>query len=105
MDLQQLQTLCATRNKVWTNDETSLLYRAVELAGEVGEAMNVIKKLEREGSGWTGSRAIPEDLSDELGDVIICACLLANKAGINLAEATKAKFNKTSVKYNLPVFC
>lgn len=80
-----------------------LLFSAVELAGETGELMNVIKKLEREKMGLAGSRATQQDFADELGDVIICAFMLADIAGIDPMKAAAAKFNKTSRKLGFPV--
>lgn len=70
------------------------------LAGEVGEACNVIKKIDRDGP--TGKRY--DDLVEELADVLIYADLLAARAGINLGEAVEAKFNKVSVKRLSNVF-
>lgn len=88
----------------WVTDgEVSLSFKGNELAGEVGEACNVIKKLERERMGAVGSRATIEDLADELADVVICADLVASKAGIDLHAAVRRKFNKTSRKYGLTV--
>ena len=78
-------------------------FRGVELAGEVGEACNVIKKLERERHGWAGSRDIREHLVEELADVIICADLVAMAAEIDLAAAIKDKFNTTSKKIGVDV--
>lgn len=75
---------------------SGLAYRAAELAGEAGEAANVLKKLERERLGIRGSRATKEQLAEELADVIICASLAANVADIDLWPAIVAKFNKTS---------
>jgi NTP pyrophosphatase (non-canonical NTP hydrolase) len=51
----------------------SLAYKGNELAGEAGEACNVIKKLERERLGMPGSRDTVAHLAEELADVIICA--------------------------------
>jgi NTP pyrophosphatase (non-canonical NTP hydrolase) len=76
-------------------------YRGNELAGEVGEACNVIKKLERERHGIIGSRATVGELADELADVIICADLIAMQYGIDLDAAVARKFNATSVKVGL----
>ncbi|OLP56789.1 hypothetical protein BJF92_12005 [Rhizobium rhizosphaerae] len=76
-------------------------FRAIELAGEAGEALNVVKKLERERQGWAGSRATLEQLAEELADVVICADLLALAAGIDLAVAVPRKFNATSEKVGL----
>jgi NTP pyrophosphatase (non-canonical NTP hydrolase) len=72
------------------------LYRSTELGGEVGEALNIVKKLERQRLGLAGSRATVADLADELGDVIIAADLLAMRYCINLDAAIRSKFNETS---------
>jgi NTP pyrophosphatase (non-canonical NTP hydrolase) len=81
--------------------QITLTYRATELAGETGEACNVIKKLERERLGIRGSRATKEQLAEELADIIICVDLLAMDLGIPLADAIRDKFNATSEKYDL----
>jgi NTP pyrophosphatase (non-canonical NTP hydrolase) len=85
------------RQREWDpNGKITLYYRALELAGEAGEAMNVVKKLFREELGLRGSRANLDDLAEELADVIICADLLAMDMRIDLGEAVRKKFNKTS---------
>lgn len=67
-----------------------------ELAGEVGELCNIVKKIERERLGIVGSRASIDNLADELADVVIVADLIAAIAGINLEAAVCRKFNHTS---------
>lgn len=89
------------RMKEWAPDGVSLSFRGNELAGETGEACNIIKKIERERMGLRGSRALTSDLAEELADVVICADLIAIEEGINLDQAVAAKFNKTSRKYGL----
>ncbi len=90
------------RQQEWDADaQLTLSYRGNELAGEAGEACNVIKKLERERLGIRGSRADFAQLADELADVIISVDLIAMMAGIDLASAVVRKFNLTSEKYNL----
>lgn len=91
------------RQTEWDRDNAiDLLYRAVEMAGEVGEACNIIKKLERERRGIAGSRATVEDLALELADVVIAADLVAMICGIQLLkDAVPRKFNLTSEKMNL----
>jgi len=104
VSLAALRVANLARQKEWcaTGDsEPDLTFRGVELGGETGEALNVIKKLERERHGWRGSRATKQDLADELADVVICADLAAMAAGIDLAEAVARKFNATSEKVGL----
>lgn len=100
--LKQLRAANKIRQEEWCPGKNpDLSFRGLELAGEAGEACNVIKKLERERLGWRGSRAFTSDLADELADVIIVADLIADSLGIDLEEAIKTKFNSTSDKYNL----
>lgn len=81
--MDDLRRASARRQKEWdTGAQLTLAYRGNELAGEVGEACNVIKKLERERLGIRGSRATVNDLADELADVIICMGLVAAHVGI-----------------------
>lgn len=90
------------RQQEWDpENQISLSYRGNELAGEVGEACNLIKKLERERLGIKGSRTTKEALAEELADVIISADLIAMHEGIDLDEAVRKKFNATSEKYGL----
>ena len=91
------------RDEEWNTgaEKISLAFRGVELAGEAGEACNVIKKLERATLGIAGSRASLADLAAELADVVICADLIAMHAGIDLEAAIVGKFNATSEKYRL----
>ena len=99
----ELQDALARRDLEWDpENKLSLEFRGVELAGEAGEACNVIKKLCRERLGLRGSRATLQDLKDELEDVIICALLAANAAGVTLDP--KDKFNASSTKLGLNVF-
>lgn len=100
--LEKLREANKIRQKEWNvNGYTSLTYSSNELAGEVGELCNVIKKLERERLGLVGSRATLEQAADELADVVICADLLADQLGIDLSASIPVKFNKTSEKYGL----
>ena len=82
-------------------NKIGLAYRGNELAGEAGEACNVIKKLARERMGIDGSRATVDQLAEELADVVICADLIAMDEGIDLDAAIRRKFNATSAKVGL----
>lgn len=75
----------AARQKEWDKaGGIDPAYRANELAGETGEACNVIKKLERERLGIRGSRDTVAHLAEELADVVICVDLLAMSYSIDL---------------------
>lgn len=71
-------------------------------AGELGEAANVIKKLNRYRDGILGNSEseaeLRAQLADELADTFIYLDLLAQAAGVNLPEAIRDKFNRTSRK-------
>ena len=103
--LADLRTANAARQIEWCagheTQKDDLSFRAMELGGEVGEALNVAKKLVRERNGWRGSRATVQDLGDELADVIICTDLVALAEGIDLQAAVARKFNATSDKIGL----
>lgn len=90
------------RQAEWDKDAAiTPAYRGNELAGEVGEACNVIKKLERERLGIAGSRSDVTALAAELADVLICADLIAMHYDIDLEVAVTRKFNATSAKVGL----
>lgn len=76
------------------------------LTGEVGEAANIIKKLNRSRDGIIGNTeddyTLREQLADELADTFIYLDLLSQRAGIDLADAVKRKFNATSKKIGYP---
>lgn len=102
MNYSTLREANLARQKEWDKDaQITLSYRGNELAGETGEACNIIKKLERERLGINGSRATVEQLAEELADIVICVDLVAMDKGIDLDEAVKQKFNKTSEKVGL----
>jgi NTP pyrophosphatase (non-canonical NTP hydrolase) len=104
LTLRTLHEANIARQAEWCPDQVpDLSFRGNELAGETGEACNVIKKLERERQGWRGSRATLADLAEELADVVICADLCAVTAGIDLDAAVVAKFNATSDKVGISV--
>src|SRR5699024_7689990 len=75
------------RDKYWdSNNQITLSFRGNELAGEAGEACNIIKKLERKRMGLRGSRATIKQLAEELADVVIAANLIAMEVGLNLDD-------------------
>jgi len=81
-------------------NDWNLLEWSGAMAGEAGEAANVAKKIKREGGGdddvWTQARI--EAFAEELADTVIYADLAAARAGIDLGEAIRKKFNEKSQK-------
>lgn len=77
-----------------------------ELAGETGELCNEIKKRQRyEDNIQQANFSIElsdEKLKKEIGDVVICAELIAAHYGFSLEECVKHAFNKTSEKNGFP---
>lgn len=68
--------------------------------GELGEAANVLKKLNRVRDGIPGNNRTPdqlrEDFADELADAFIYLDLLAQAAGVDLPSAIERKFDAVS---------
>jgi len=102
------------RQEVWAGgDAIDLSFRGLELAGEVGELLNKVKKLIRFYKGIQGNKPstvaadieldLKKAIAEELGDVVICADLLAMDMDIDLRSALVAKFNATSAKHNMRV--
>lgn len=102
----ELQLANKKRAEYWTNGGPSpgLEFSVIELGGEVGELLNEVKKLLRFRNGMVGGKDNMQDIADELGDVVVCCSLLANKLGMDLGDITARKFNKTSDKHGFPVF-
>lgn len=67
---------------------------ACAMAGECGEACNLIKKLHR------GEDISPSEIGKELADIVTYADLLAARLGINLGDAVREKFNEVSERRN-----
>jgi len=75
--------------------------------GELGEAANDAKKLNRVRDGIPGNDKsedeLREMLAEEIADTFIYLDLLAQSQGFYLQDAVLAKFNKTSAKIGYPV--
>lgn len=92
------------RDAEWNpNKLLSLSFRGNELGGEIGEAQNVLKKLERERLGLVGSRDTREHLAEELSDGVICLDLIAMELDIDLGYYVPRKFNLTSIERKLNI--
>lgn len=78
------------------------------LVGEVGEAANVVKKLNRVRDGVPGNKVgeaeLRAQLRKELGDVFVYLDLLAQSLGFSIAEAAVEVFNAKSEQIGYQVF-
>jgi NTP pyrophosphatase (non-canonical NTP hydrolase) len=77
------------------------------LVGEVGEAANVVKKLNRYRDGVPGNKVSEQELRDmlrkELGDVFVYLDLMAQSLGFSIADAAIEVFNAKSADIGYPV--
>lgn len=80
-------------------EDWSLTDWATAMAGEAGEAFNVIKKLRR-GDFGADCEAGPEyakrEAAMEIADAVTYADLLCQRLGFDLSEVLAAKFNHVS---------
>lgn len=83
-------------------DSWSLSDWITATVGELGEAANIVKKLNRVRDVIPGNSETPEELramlAEEIADTAIYLDLLAQAAGFSLEEIRDAKFQKTSKK-------
>lgn len=68
--------------------------------GELGEAANLIKKIEREDFTLEEAR---EELAKELADVAVYLDILAFRCGVDLGAAVRSKFNEVSERVGVDV--
>lgn len=76
------------------------------LVGELGEAANVIKKLNRVRDGVPGNKQSEQELRDqlrkELGDTFVYLDLLCQSLGFSVADAATEVFNSKSIEIGYP---
>lgn len=105
MSLNVLRRANEIRQREWWSEDApapTLSFRGNELAGEVGELCNLLKKIERKRLGLRGGIDVnTRDLANEMADVLICLDLLAADLGIDLEDAVSVKFDLTSIKNHL----
>ena len=103
LDLSRLRTANVRRCKHFGH--TLFKWSATDwgcaLAGEVGEALNLVKKIKR---GDFSEGDVREDIADELADILIYLDLLAARLGIDLSEATIRKFDRVSARIGADQF-
>jgi len=74
--------------------------------GELGEAANVVKKLNRVRDGVPGNKETPDQLREklrrEIADAFVYLDLLAQSLGFNIADAAVDVFNAKSKEIGYP---
>lgn len=82
---------------VWSTSDWFLA-----MVGELGEAANIAKKLNRVRDGIPGNKETPDELRaklrKEMGDVFIYLDLTAQSLGFNISDAAVEVFNAKSVE-------
>jgi hypothetical protein len=73
----------------------------VDLAIEVGNVSNTIKKQERERFGMVGARGSLDDMMHNLNEIICLVHWIGESFGVAAGECVAHKFNLTSAKYGL----
>lgn len=71
------------------------------VAGELGEAANIIKKIKRGDLSLEEARPM---LAAEFADIVCYLDITAFQAGVNLGQATMDKFNKVSERVGSDVY-
>lgn len=84
-----------------TSEHIDPLIHVLDMQTYVGNALNTIKKLERERLGIRGSRDTVDNLSKWLAGVLFHTDVVAMDYGIDLKVAVSNKFNSTSEKVGL----
>lgn len=108
LTFDDLRAANIARQEHWGgSDNWTLADWSNALAGEVGEACNVVKKIRRPQLGTVGNSSDAatyyEQLETEIGDVLIYLDLLAKAAGMELSTCVMRAFNEKSEKLGMPV--
>ena len=104
MTFREFQKINKNRCNDWHDiQKWSLSDWAVAMAGECGEACNIIKKMNRERdsikSDAPAHYELEGQLAEEIADTVIYAFLLAERCGFDMQDIVTRKFNKVSKKY------
>jgi NTP pyrophosphatase (non-canonical NTP hydrolase) len=81
----------------------AVVYPALGLAGETGEAVDIIKKTIRYGGNPRELGKREEAMKLELGDVMWYWCNLAIDLGFKPEELFQMNYDKLHERYNIPV--
>lgn len=94
LDFEEFDQLCQPVKTVGRND---ILFWAVGLGGESGEALNLIKKMERDGN----SEDLDQQLLTECGDILFYLKQVLKVRGFKVEDAAKACLIKLAIMQEL----
>ena len=104
MNLHDLREANNQRQAEWPgSDKADIAFRTIEIAGEVGELCEAVKKYLRAERGIAGTGGTLEQIAEEMADAIISIDVMAMQLGIDLCVSVPKKFNKPSKKYGLSI--
>ncbi|WP_410619257.1 nucleotide pyrophosphohydrolase [Amycolatopsis sp. cmx-8-4] len=76
---------------------------AMALSGEVGELTSLFQWLTPEESdAWRADPALEKNVLDEIADVTLYLLQLADRLGVDLAEAAHAKIDRNELRFPPP---
>ena len=100
-DMSRLRAARWHADKPWSQNDWM-----VAVMGELGEAANFLKKLNRSRDGIAGNNQndakLMAALHEEIADTLAYLFLFADSVGCDLEEATIDKFNKVSQRHGFP---
>ncbi len=110
LSFEDLRRVNATRVQKW-HPPGSIPWSSSDwsnaMCGEAGETANKIKKIRRHETGCVNDGDPPIEVLktqavEEMADTVIYLDLLALHLGMDLGEAVRNKFNKTSERFGFP---
>lgn len=104
LTLKQLQQRALADSKGWFpavhfTQHDAMVHFALGIAGEVGELVNIIKKINRRSTTLADNR---DELELEMADIQIYLCDLAETAGVDLERAVERKRAILIERWGLP---
>ncbi len=94
LQLDRYQKLAGRTSGAGGDGERRLVIAALGLAGEAGEFANMVKKLTAHGHDIP-----PNELADELGDVLWYLAEAASACGLQLGDIAQQNVDKLRLRY------
>ena len=81
----------AIKTAIYPNQNNNPYYPALGLGGEIGEILNKVKKMMRDGKT---KEELQETIKGEIGDVMWYVASLSYEFGLNLSDICSSNLNK-----------